>query len=782
MATNPAGVPHLMVATVGTSPLPIVLSARTIAPRTLVLVHTDATKSVLGPIETALKGTATAIVRLHCGAGTHFHPTYQTMHDGLEKLLPTHDGGLFLLDYTGGTSVMVAVAVALHIELHGRDLPALRMYVDDTAGTLVGDNGTHHHITAHPTLTETAALHGFVLAGSFGTPAGQTSAAAVIDPDAVEEGRGEVARRRQGGTGVSDVPILRKALARNLVHITVTGERLDPDGTEKIMADDAGKAGHALELVTVAALMRHRWDEIAYDVTVKDPNGGKDNLLQFDAVARSGHRILAVEVKTSQNDLIHTAGSRLAGATLTFGGLTRMLSVCAASTSEADRAQRDWAPVLSDLERWKIDRLDCTDTATLGASSTTMLSTAIGLTSPARDHTRPAQLEWGQLVHQVQREWRERAKGAPARISDPPAAGAAAVVDYDTTVTAPGGSIFAVSRARSLGHHSILVGTEATLNAYVNTTTPAATAQSDFGRATVGSLAANLVREGLESALVGRSAVALVITPATKSATAAMTAFAAGTDHDLVHVDAATDTVHSWRRGTHTHRTTETWSTIATPEIHDLTAPETDSHSSGRADRGPKGLLYREFENDTPPGQFVDGYRNRISGPAMYEARRPTHELLVTACRQITTTTAAHADSSTRARVVYSPQPEADWWAPALILGERRLVAVVPVIGTWYKRHTRNEPHPGDIGKSREALYAVDRHVDRLAGDVGALLVLLPTDNATSTTRADHKIERDTRWLRTTPPPWIGYWSTGDPDTPILDPTILTEIAEFLGA
>ena len=76
-------------------------------------------------------------------------------------------------------------------------------------------------------------------------------------------------------------------------------------------------------------------------------------------------------------------------------------------------------------------------------------------------------------------------------------------------------------------------------------------------------------------------------------------------------------------------------------------------------------------------------------------------------------------------------------------------------------------------------LYAVDQHVNRLAGDVGALLVLLPTEE----NRDDRTAERlavDTRLLRKTPQPWIGYWSPTEPDKPIIAKTTLEEIAAFL--
>lgn len=113
--------PHTLVATVGTSPVPVLLSIRTLKPGRVVLVHSEATKVYAERIA-ELVDPRIEVKYVSCGVGDDFVNTSERMRNGLREFRP------FVLDYSGGTSAMVACATLVHLELHG-DLGGVRWSV-----------------------------------------------------------------------------------------------------------------------------------------------------------------------------------------------------------------------------------------------------------------------------------------------------------------------------------------------------------------------------------------------------------------------------------------------------------------------------------------------------------------------------------------------------------------------------------------------------------------------------------------------------------------------------
>ncbi|GEM_PF-1615044 len=732
-----------LVASVGTSPLPIVLSVRTIVPQRLILVHSTATRAVAVRLVSVLSDLGQFDIELvDCGEGTSFADTYRSLTaasgvpSSLRSLL---DGIPYLLDYTGGTSVMVATAVAVHIEDHHGDIPNLRFYVDDTTGVLVSDAGVSYPISADITIGDNAALHGFTVDGCFAPPGYSPPTDSEVAPARSEiEAR---ATRGEDEDGVQDIPCVRNALAR---QFTVVAPGEQPVHSAELVAErlekDRTAAGYALELITCAALLHGTWDEVALDVTIGYPiaadGAPKGPVAQFDAIVRRGHRIVTIEVKSSQKHLFEKAGSRLAASALVFGGATRVLSVSGEAVASEHTAHQSWAPILADLVHWDIHHLDIADNSSDAGEKLDKILRVL-----SRSDSQARKFDWDELARNVERLQRARRPGPPRSLGQPSADTSPSWNELLAShppayiATALGNSPLAVSRALSLGIKQKLVGTTSALNAY-NSFAPEQAQTVSLGEI----LSFETVRSTLHTALsTGADPAALVITPSTKSTTSAMVSLAAATHHDLVHVDALRDTVQSWRHGSGTHRSTELWATLSDP-------------------------AYGSFDHDVPHGDWLTVYNDRISG-TNNPSRRPSADLLITACQTV-------RDASPGSRVVYSPQPAAQWWSPALLLGGRRLLAIVPVAGV-------GKNAPWDIAAARQMLYAVDQHVNRLAGDVGALLVLLPTEE----NRDDRTAERlavDTRLLRKTPQPWIGYWSPTEPDKPIIAKTTLEEIAAFL--
>jgi len=141
--------PDLLVQLVGSSPVPVYLSAATLRPSQSVLVHTHQTRKIAKRLRSVLSGLGIDSRLVSIEDATDPHASQRIMSRGMAR---------GWLDYTGGTKVM---AVHVHHAWKHRGGEASRAcYVDGEAGVIRFDDGHTVRIDAHLDLNLLACLHG----------------------------------------------------------------------------------------------------------------------------------------------------------------------------------------------------------------------------------------------------------------------------------------------------------------------------------------------------------------------------------------------------------------------------------------------------------------------------------------------------------------------------------------------------------------------------------------------------------------------------------------------
>ncbi|MGQ0776300.1 MAG: hypothetical protein ACT4NY_18050 [Pseudonocardiales bacterium] len=344
-------VPEAMVVTVGTSPVPVLLTICQHEPSAVWLVHSSGERGtashacriaeVLGEHRPAM---TVRLVDLDAEPGD-----FAAVRDSLARPRNELDWpprGPWRCDYTGGTAVMAVELVAAHLAAHGPSRAGWRSYWNEAGGQVRYDDGDHApcRVPEFFDLVTVARLHGF----------------------AWREVKGFRSLDLQDARWAESVCALAHAV------LAGSAEPDDPAGlspadaalVRTVRASDqkSGKAsGDSLELIVAALLARAgqlggelpRPDEVLvkFEVAPLDLHPGGDRV-EIDVVARYGQRILAVSCKNTSDALKNTAaavGKVYQEAQALFGGATRRVLVTALAKSAAATDSHPVEPGFTDL-------------------------------------------------------------------------------------------------------------------------------------------------------------------------------------------------------------------------------------------------------------------------------------------------------------------------------------------------------------------------------------------------------------------------------------------------
>ncbi|MBB4933294.1 hypothetical protein F4561_004114 [Lipingzhangella halophila] len=262
--SSPSDAPQTLVALVGTSPTPPLLSALTFAPPRLVLVHSADT---LGRAERIAKMARRLCPRIEhtelFDLGRDVYD-FRSVDGRFAGLLPTL-GGAWRLCYTGGTKVMGIAAVLRHLDLFPEQ-HHWRSYLDATTDALRFTDGSVHPggpDSSTLTTTDLAKLH-------------------QVDLHPAEPS----ARPDEGAELEARVLALFRDQLSGIPDSEVIGNQIMPD-----------------------------------------PGAPEQSIGDFDLIVRYRHRILCVEVKKDPDRIPGAAGWAVTKAKRAFGSATRVLLV-----------------------------------------------------------------------------------------------------------------------------------------------------------------------------------------------------------------------------------------------------------------------------------------------------------------------------------------------------------------------------------------------------------------------------------------------------------------------
>lgn len=701
-------VPGTTVVTVGSSPVPVVLSIRATSPSRVVLVCSERTRVEAGRIAALLASADVQIDIVECGSGTDFADSYAAMREGLTRL------GIdapFLLDYTGGTSAMVAIAVAIHQRLHidaGTDRPDLRLYQNESEGSLQSDSGTKFALGAEMTIAEMANVHGFGVDTALRSP----SPAVMWDRPALWE-KAFLQRSHQSDAEGEPTLELRLALTEMFELVSDPGcERPISGGkpgvpeqvwSTKADADGSARAGKTMELAALAVLLSRRWDEVAFSCEIRSLGGeSRDPVTEFDIIVRRGHQIVVVEVKSSLGGVAESAGRRLVSARAVFGGATRVLSISPRIRRDKDPGAiggveyiaGQWEPALESLGRWR--RLVLEHGKAIEGLRQAGLMAAGLLSTP----TSAFGFAWPSAPSDASATSTALAAPSADRSDTEPDA-----VRERPLVTAVGGSPLAVDSVMAVTtSEALLIGRSDAVRAY-------ASRRDERSPRPVSVLrVAGVDARSIDAACGQLRPATLAITPATKSVTAGMTAVAALGNHDLLHVDVASGYAHSWRHGRWPHRHRVQWESTSNPRY--------------------------ELAVDRSWWQRLDA-AGHVNVAAL--------EIVLRKLR---------LPQGTQVR--YSPIPDVSWLVPILITGSWRALGVTAPKGTALQ--------------DRSIVMGCDQHLASMVGDVGRLLIAAP-----SGTSIAEQSRSWAQLLRQNPPPMFAFWRDRNPRTVEFDGTAIID-------
>lgn len=282
---SPEEAPPTLIALVGTSPTPPLLTALTFDPRRLVLVHSADTLRRAERIAEIARRSCPRIEHTELFDLGRDVYDFRAVDRRFADLLPTL-GGTWRLCYTGGTKVMGVTAVLHHLDLFP-ERHRWRSYLDATTDTLRFTDGS-----VHPGGPDSSALRTIDLAHLHHVDLRPAELPARPDEGAALEAR-VLALFRERLSGVPGAE--------------VTGNQLMPD-----------------------------------------PRTPAQSIGDFDLIVRYRHRVLCVEVKKDPDRVPGAAGWAVTKAKRAFGSATRVLLVHDGEPGACSRSRiADYDPELN---------------------------------------------------------------------------------------------------------------------------------------------------------------------------------------------------------------------------------------------------------------------------------------------------------------------------------------------------------------------------------------------------------------------------------------------------
>ena len=350
--------PEHLVATVGLNPLPVTLAIMTLRPVSVQLVCSHASLEEAERIATVIRAIS---VESDWAAPCFASPIVVSADDlaAAAATLEPYFASLkapFRLDYSGGTKVMTVAAVTAHMEFHA-DFDerggCWRTIVDDTSGTVIdGSKAGRRHATDSRGLTiaRVAELHGYTLTG---TPLASDGVAELEKPIADTYcGLGKVDARSNDTLAHSLNRTELLAPFADEVRKSARAIGIEPDGSRLVKVSDL--RGQWRELL-IAHLLLHLLDEdrdardavseILFDANLRTnefPSTDRKDA-QFDLVVRSGHRVLALEVKSNARDAVEFLSERLIPSRWPFGTAVTSVVAAAAGVFAGKGKEVTWA-------------------------------------------------------------------------------------------------------------------------------------------------------------------------------------------------------------------------------------------------------------------------------------------------------------------------------------------------------------------------------------------------------------------------------------------------------
>jgi len=334
-----------MVVTVGTNPVPVLLTICQHEPSAAWLVHSsgdDGTASYAYRIAEVLgeHRPAMTVRLLDIGAapGDFAAVRAELARSRIDPAWPPPEP--WRCDYTGGTAVMSVEVVAAHVAAHGLRRADLRSYWDEASGRVRYDHGMGEpgRVPEFFDLVTIARLHGFVRRKCTSLDVQDARwaenlcrlAHAVV----VHGGKPDTLTDL---TGLSDTDISRVCQ----LHCT---NRQSGDGLELVVAALLVRAGHLTGDLP-------RPDEVVIGFEAA-PAG--EPCVEVDVIARYGQRVLVVSCKNTSYAAKYTAaaaGKVYQEAQALFGGATRRMLVTAlakpiGATSESHPVGRGFTDLL----------------------------------------------------------------------------------------------------------------------------------------------------------------------------------------------------------------------------------------------------------------------------------------------------------------------------------------------------------------------------------------------------------------------------------------------------
>lgn len=362
---------RVLVATVGTSPLPVALSILTLRPDRVILVHSVSTQTQAERIEEVVRShhpsgiastteftfdrvqitdeEATDFIALHARLGTEESERGQ---DSLWTKLANGGVERFMLDYTGGTQVMVSALVEFHLRWHSGDAPWLRCYaaLGGINSTLALDGppsagfATRLPLYDALTLAERARLHGADIRGLRRDKPTEEPLSVIL------------ARINVKNSGVKDFQPMcefRKGFGTYLEY--PFGPVGDPFFSTEGRKIGTGTGAEYLtaQLLSNADVQAGRVEEVEVylGAELHAISGNKERLGEFDLLWRYGNIVVGIEVKLGlgkhvQSNKLASLATRLIYARQFFGGTA--LTVIVATSGSDDQPYVDAIKSLGD--------------------------------------------------------------------------------------------------------------------------------------------------------------------------------------------------------------------------------------------------------------------------------------------------------------------------------------------------------------------------------------------------------------------------------------------------
>lgn len=339
--------PDAMVVTVGTSPVPVLLTICQHEPSVVWLVHSSGDRGTASHArriaEVLGEHRSTMTVRL---IDLDAEPgDFAAVRESLARPRSELDWpprGPWRCDYTGGTAVMAVELVAAHLAAHGPSRAGWRSYWNEAGGQVRYDDGDHApcRVPEFFDLVTVARLHAWRVTRFKSLDLQDARWAESLCGLAYAVLTGSAGPDDAAGLSFADAALVRKVRASD--------------------KDSVQESGNSLELIVAALLARAgqlggdlpRPDEVLvnFEVAPLDLHPGGDRV-EIDVVARYGQQVLAISCKNTSDALKNTAaavGKVYQEAQALFGGATRRVLVTALAKSDAG-GSRPVEPGFTDL-------------------------------------------------------------------------------------------------------------------------------------------------------------------------------------------------------------------------------------------------------------------------------------------------------------------------------------------------------------------------------------------------------------------------------------------------